>query len=79
MFFLRMELAMLKKDEHKHGSNRSCTESAGHSDSRDEKDANEQEADSSKLEDARSSMVWNTEARREETGTLIDTPAAPLR
>ena len=59
--------------EHKHGSNRSCTESTRHSDSRDERDANEHEADSSKLEDAWSSMAWNTKARREQTGTLIDT------
>ena len=54
MFFRSLELVMLKKESHKNGSNRSCTERARHSHSRDEKDSNEQEADSRKLEDARS-------------------------
>ena len=72
MFFLRLELAMQKKT--KTEAIDPARNVPGTRNSRDEKDANEQEADSSKLEDARSSISWNTEARREETGTLIDTP-----
>ena len=72
--FAPLGIGNAEKEEYNHRSNGSCTEIAGHSHSRDEKDANDQVADSSKLEVVQSSTAWNAGARREETGTLIDTP-----